>query len=285
MTTIDQFESVFKAASKTVYSYEPVAIKSVLIVSDLEEDYQSKLFGDRVRAFLQVLEDKGIEWTTAKASESRTVGDLLELVEKHRPDLVCTYRNLHTGSWRWPFSLGDHLDVLTQVTTTPILVLPRPDDFERLELTGENTNVVMAVTGQLAGDHHLVNYAVKFTHSGGKVLLSHVENRTVYTRYAEAISKIPSIVTDQADEILNQLLKEPRDYFSSVQSDLRDHDVAITVENLVTLGSHITDYKRLLDEHQVDLLILNTKDDEQMAMHGLAYALAVELRHIPLLML
>jgi hypothetical protein len=30
---------------------------------------------------------------------------------------------------------------------------------------------------------------------------------------------------------------------------------------------------------------MNTKDEDQLAMHGLAYPLAVELRDIPLLML
>ena len=36
---------------------------------------------------------------------------------------------------------------------------------------------------------------------------------------------------------------------------------------------------------RVDLLVMNTKDEDQLAMHGLAYPLAVELRQIPLLML
>ena len=43
--------------------------------------------------------------------------------------------------------------------------------------------------------------------------------------------------------------------------------------------------QRLIEQHQVDLLVLNTQDENQLAMHGVAYALAVELRHIPLLML
>ena len=30
---------------------------------------------------------------------------------------------------------------------------------------------------------------------------------------------------------------------------------------------------------------MNTKDEDQLAMHGLAYSLAIELRAIPLLML
>ena len=41
----------------------------------------------------------------------------------------------------------------------------------------------------------------------------------------------------------------------------------------------------LIERHQVDLLVLNTKDQHQLAMHGMAYALAVELRQTPLLML
>ena len=38
-------------------------------------------------------------------------------------------------------------------------------------------------------------------------------------------------------------------------------------------------------EHEIDLLVFNTKDDDQLAMHGLAYPLAVEVRGIPILML
>ena len=42
---------------------------------------------------------------------------------------------------------------------------------------------------------------------------------------------------------------------------------------------------RALKAHAIDLLVLNTKDEDHSAMHGLAYPLAVELRNIPLLML
>ncbi len=59
----------------------------------------------------------------------------------------------------------------------------------------------------------------------------------------------------------------------------------VTIEHLVVFGHHLSEYKRLIDEHAVDLLVLNTKDEDQLAMHGIAYALAVELREIPLLML
>ena len=48
---------------------------------------------------------------------------------------------------------------------------------------------------------------------------------------------------------------------------------------------HVADYKRLAAARDVDLLVMNTKDSGQLAMHGLAYELAVELNDIPLLLL
>ena len=43
--------------------------------------------------------------------------------------------------------------------------------------------------------------------------------------------------------------------------------------------------RRLIDEHKVDLLVMNSRDEDQLAMHGLAYPLAVELNHVPMLLL
>ena len=45
------------------------------------------------------------------------------------------------------------------------------------------------------------------------------------------------------------------------------------------------DYKKLIEQHEVDLLLLHTKDEDQLAMHGLAYPVTVELRDIPLLLI
>ena len=51
------------------------------------------------------------------------------------------------------------------------------------------------------------------------------------------------------------------------------------------MGSRLDDYKKLIRDHAVDLLVFNTKDEDQLAMHGVGYPLAVEVREIPLLML
>ena len=281
MTRIDQFESAFRASAKTRFRYENIVIKKALVVTDLD-DYQTRLFADKVRQFLSHLGD--VEWTDYHGDAVKSVGDLLDAVEKDRPDLICTYRHLHSGAWRWPYGLGEHLDVLAQVTTTPVLVMPRPDD-DAMEKV-ENTDRVMAITSSLPGDHQLVNYAVRFTLARTKLYLTHVEDEAIYKRYVDIIGKLPSIDTrSAAAAIKRQLLKEAADYIESCIELLAKEGVTVEVEPIVELGHHLSQYKKLIQQHEIDLLVFNTKDDDQLAMHGLAYPLAVELRRVPMLML
>ncbi len=283
MTRIDQFASAFLSASKTVFNHEPVPLSTALVITDLSQ-YEARLFGDRVRAFLGVLGDN-VQWLDVDGEACGSVGDLLNLVEQQRPDLICTYRHLHSGAWKWPYGLGEHLDVLTQVTTTPVLVLPRPEDAEAFESVGD-TNAVMAMTSHLMGDHRLINYAARFTEPGGTLYAAHVEDSATFERYMEVIAKIPMIETDTArEEIEKQLLKEAHDYIGSCREELARASVELNLEEIVLLGHHLAEYEKLVQDREVDLLIFNTKDDDQLAMHGLAYPLAVELRALPLLML
>ncbi len=46
MTNVDQFESMFRSASREVFQYERVNIESVLVLTDRDEE-DAKLFGDR----------------------------------------------------------------------------------------------------------------------------------------------------------------------------------------------------------------------------------------------
>jgi nucleotide-binding universal stress UspA family protein len=144
----------------------------------------------------------------------------------------------------------------------------------------------MAIADHLTGDNRLVNYAVRFTENGGTLWLTHVEDEATFGRYMEVISKIPTIDTDEAREAIRaQLLKEPQDYIDTCVEVLRAADAHVTVEHLVVFGHRLAEYRRLIEQHEVDLLVLNTKDEDQLAMHGIAYSLAVGLRQIPLLML
>ena len=284
MTNIDQFESVFKAASKPVFEFAPVHIRRVLLVTDLQK-IEAESYAGRVRSFLKAIGSSDpVDWRIVSATDFATVGELLERVDAEKPDVICSYRNLHSTAWRWPHSLGVHLDVLTQVTDHPVLVLPHPgDDGGTLPLS---TSCVMAITDHMAGDARLVNVAADMTAPGGRLLLTHVEDEATFERYIDAISKIPDIETQSAREaILHQLLKEPHDYIRSCREVLEAQKLPLKLEEIVGMGHHLSDYRRLIEEHQVDLLVLNTKDEGQLAMHGVAYSLTVELRRIPLLML
>jgi nucleotide-binding universal stress UspA family protein len=227
-----------------------------------------------------------VEWHVALGGESRTVRDLLDVVERHRADLLCAHRNLHTEGWRWPFTLGDHVEVLTQATTTPVLVLPHPHARRDSRHELNPARRVMAMTDHLTGDESLINHAASFTPPDGRLLLTHIEDDLVFDRYLDIFSKIPTIDTDHARETVSQqLLKEPAEYIDRCARALADAGRTFEVTSIVTFGHLVSTPRELIREHEVDLLVMNTKDEDQLAMHGLAHPLAVELRDLPLLML
>jgi hypothetical protein len=283
MTNIDQFESIFKKAAKPQFEFEPVDLNSMLVVTD-DDQSQTGKFADQVASFLDAtLLQEEITWHKLAGDQHSSVHDLLIRVDELKPDLVCTYRNLHAPASDYPYSLGVYLDVLSQATAIPVLVLP---GLHRGVKIPTSTSTVMAIADHLTGDHHLVSYSARLTTKGGRLLLTHVEDEVTFGRYMEVIEKIPSIDTESArTAILEQLLQEPRDYIQSCAGVLAKSELPITVEEIVTMGHYLLDYQRLIEEHQVDLLVMNTKQEDQMAMHGLAYPLCVELRDTPILML
>ena len=221
MSTLDRFESVFNAAAREVFAQQPVEIGRVLIVHDLAEALQDD-FLYLAKGFLSVLEarDKP-EWELFGGDKPFSVREVLNAVEQSKPDLVVTYRHLHSALREWPHSLGEHVDVLTQATSTPVLVLPHPG---RKDLPGhalKNTGRVMAVTDHLAGDHRLVSHAAHFTQDGGTLYLAHVEDDTVFERYITAIGKIPDLDTDIArEEIRARLVEDRTEYIESCRTGL-----------------------------------------------------------------
>ena len=184
-----------------------------------------------------------------------------------------------------PFSLGVYIDVLTQATDFPILLLPRPNEI----LNSDGllpTDHVMAVTDHLAGEQKLVSYAARFTQKGGKLALVHIEDEKVFDRYISIVGKIPSLDTDVArKEIEAKLLREPQDYIESCRQEIQKLNLPLSVQSIVTMGHWLSDYKRLINAEGTQLLVINTKDDDQLAMHGMGYPLSIEIQNIPLLMI
>ena len=286
MTNIDQFESAFKSADKPRFKLEKSSLKTIFVITDLAAE-EANAYHAEVGRFLETLtKECDLTWRLITVDDYNDVSQLLELVKAESPDLICTYRNLQLALPDFPHSLGVFVDMLTQVVTMPVLLLPSPRMLRDGKATLTSPDVVMAVTDHLTGDHHLVSQAAFFANPAGRLFLTHVEDETTFNRYIETIGKIPEIDTDFAREaILKQLLKEPHDFIRSCREVLKEADPNLEIEELVTAGHRLSDYKRLIDEHEVSLLVMNTKDDEQLAMHGVAYPLAVELRETPLLLL
>lgn len=284
MSLVDQFESVFRAADKDVLEYRHVDIRSVMVICDLDAS-KAESFCDDLKGFLAVLDDVE-NWQVVMAGDFTTAEDLLTLVESQQPELICTYRNLHTTAWQFPHSLGVHLDVLLQLAVAPVLVVPHPSAGYHADHSLENTLRVMAITDHLANDHRLVNHAARLTRNDGTLFLAHFEDQSVFDRYIDAISKIPTIDTDEAREKLTQqLLKRPEEFTQSCRERLLAAGLQFKVEPVVAFGDHLSQYREQISRHQIDLLVMNAKDQDQLAMHGLAYPLAIELRQIPLLIL
>ncbi len=283
MTNIDQFESMFKKADKRQFSLLPVDLDSILVVSDGDDSLTDRFMAQVVDFLDTTLLEKEINWHKLAGSEHQSVRDVVSRVESLKPDLACTFRNLRAPAVDYPYSLGVYLEVLSQATDIPVLVLPSP---HREAAIPTNTKTVMAIADHLTGDNRLVSCAARLTSPGGKLLLAHVEDQTVFERYMDVISKIPTIETDSARQsIMDQLLAEPHDFIRSCASGLSGAGLPLTVEEIVTVGHSLRDYQRLIDQHDVDLLVLNTKQEDQLAMHGLAYPLCVQLRDLPILVL
>ncbi|MEZ6185184.1 MAG: hypothetical protein R3F62_09270 [Planctomycetota bacterium] len=277
---LDQFESRFKRAAKALFAYAPIPFTKVLLVSDQEgADADAELA--RAKAFLGPLgAAEGVSWTVVTGESYHTSHELVARVSQEQPDLLIAQRSLKESDKDPIYSLGTYLDVLTQVAPVPVLVLPQgglPSDLSQ----------VMVVTDHMTGDSRLINYGVALLGAGGKLFLTHVEDEGTFERYMSVIAKLPSLDTETARrDIRAQLLKEPLEFMQSVDAALREHGVShLEVEPIVRLGRSVRDYRELVEAHQVDVLVFNTKDSMQLAMHGMAYSLAVELKRVPLLLL
>lgn len=284
MTNLNTFESVFKSADKPAYAYGRIEVSRVVVVTDLSDAEATPLIA-RLRTFLSVL-GEGLLWRHLGRADYASVGDLLARVEEEAPDLVVTYRHLQSNAWHWPHGLGEYLEVLSQVTTVPVLVLPHPEADHALPHTMSDTDTVMAITNHLTADSRLVDYALQFTATSGTCWLTHIESQRQFDYFVSAVEKIPEIETDDVRELVEiQLLKEPRDYIASCRREIEAQGVPVEIQAIVKMGDRVSDYRRLVQDHRCDLLVLNTWEAGQPAMQGQAYRLAVELRDVPVLLL
>ena len=280
---LDDFESVFRSSVKTPFHHAPPNIESALLLTDVNSETTAEFLAV-VKAFVGSGHASDIEWSTMTCEDFQEVSTVLDRVRRNPPSLVVCYRHLLGQGAKLPYSLGSTVDTLTQATDIPVLLLPRPDE-DGIKMP-ERANQVMVVTDHLTGDDQLVNWAAHLCTDDGTLYLTHIEDETTLNKYLDACSKIPGIDIDLAREKLpKKLLAMPSDYIESTGSILAEQGIHEKVVSIVKLGDPVKDYEKLVEELHVDLLIMNTKDKSQSAMHALAYALSVEIRNRPLLLL
>ncbi len=280
---LDDFESVFRSSVKTPFHHAPPNIETALLITDVD-NATTEDFLIAAKRFLASGHGQDIEWTTMTSEDFQEVAPVLDRVRRNPPSLAVCYRHLLGQGAKLPYSLGSTVDTLTQATDVPVLLLPRPDD-EGIKLP-EAAAQVMVVTDHLTGDDQLVNWAAHLCTDDGTLYLTHIEDEAVLAKYLDACAKIPGLDIDIATEKLpKKLLSMPTDYIASTVEILAKESIHENVQAIVRLGSPVKDYEKLVENLKVDLLVMNTKDKGQNAMHALAYALSVELRDRPLLLL
>ena len=287
MLNVDEFESVFRAADKKSFLYAPPSVGRVLLLSDLEGAAMDE-YADACRRLLEPVGDAElteVQWDLRGPGSWSGVEGVLRLVEEGQYDAVVTYRNLNSDAWQWAYSLGVYLNALTRGTTLPVFVTPNPRAYPSMEWQHSRTDSVMAINDSLVGDDLLVSWAARATRAGGVLHLTHMEHDAIFDRYITAISKIPQIDTDTAREtLLQQLLREPREWIATARAALLAAGEELTVEEHVLQGHRVADYRAIIEAHAIDLVVFPTLEEDRIALHGVAYSLAVELVQTPLLM-
>lgn len=287
MLNVDEFESVFRAADKKQFAFAPPKVSRLLVVADLEGD----ALDEYVRAAEALLEpitsadDDAPAWEVKGAGTWSGVEGVLRLVEDGSPDAIVTYRNLNSDAWQWAYSLGIYLNALTRGTELPVFVTPNPRAYPSMAWKHNRTDSVMAINDSLVGDDLLVSWAARATRDGGRLHLTHMEHDEIFERYMTAISKVPEIDTETAREtLLQQLLREPREWIATAREALAEAGEDLTVVEHVLQGHRVADYRAIIEAHDVDLVVFPTLEEDRIALHGVAYSLAVELVQTPLLM-
>jgi hypothetical protein len=276
---IDDFASVFRSAVKPTFTFAPLDLHSAVVVTDLDEDATGHLLSQLQDMLAHLDTNEHLGLVTLRATEDwGDVPTLLERIDTIKPQLIVTHRHVQSPP-DLHHSLGGVVDTLTQQLDIPVLLLPTGKD-----LTAATR--VLVVTDHLTGDDPLVNWAIHVTPDDGTLLLAHIEDVDVFERYAEVMGRMSGVPTDDViARMREKLLGLPTDYIHAVEVEMRKQDIHETVVPLVEMAQPLEAYPRLVQDHDVRLLICNTKDPDQRAMGALAHALAVELLDIPLLLL
>ncbi len=278
---LDDFEAVFRSAVKDRYRFSAPSVDSILVITDLPRDEAAEVEAC-VRRFLGKLRIPPTQWTTIGASDFSSVRDVVARIDQVGPDLIVCYRHLLGRIKQLNHSLGSVVDTITQATTPPVLLLPYPI----CQQAATPPTRVMVIADHLQGDDQLVNWGVHLCPDQGTLYLAHIEDDKIYERYMETIAMVPDIDTKTTQiRVAEKLLSRPRGYIQSIAEMLKEQGIQESVVPIIEMGHALVDYRRIMNDNNIELAIFHTKDEDQLAMHGMAYAISIEIQDRPLLLL
>ena len=144
----------------------------------------------------------------------------------------------------------------------------------------------MVLTDQLNDHPGLIDAALTIVQEGGLISLAHIEDEAQYERYMSFISKIPEIDTEVARaSIKDQMFKEAEAFVEVIKTTLEEQRVKVNIHADIRMGHQLRTYVSMVELNHIELVVIQSKDEDQIAIHGLSYPLAVELRDIPLLIM
>ena len=282
MSTIDQFESVFRSALRPSYQQSYLPLVNLLLISDLGDEEASQYLIEVEKFFTDASVPPKI--THLAKEKSVDLDNLLSEIDRLSPDLIITHRHLHSSQANNIYTLGDHIEVLTQITSVPILLFPHHQSWRKDQFSPPDR--IMVLSDQLSDNPTLVDAAVSVLSTPGHLLLAHVEDEATFEYYLKIIAKLPELDTELArEQIKEQLLKEAELFTEAITKSFQDGKTEIITSSYVSMGHPLKKYVSLVKENQIDLVVIQGKDEEQVAILGMSYALAVELNELPLLIL
>lgn len=283
VNSLDQFESVFKRSYKTRFKYKAAELNRILVITGSEEKRSAEI-SQITQKFLKSA-TRDANWQVIHGGEITDVKSLLKRCQDEAPDLIITYRNLKQPDRDLPYGLGSYLVALTQGLHVPIMILPYFTDDTDYSKVMLNTNSVTVMAGHIEGHDDLINLGVCLTEPNGRLHVTHFEDKRTFEYYINAISKIPQLDTDIARaELADQLLRQPQNYLEQCIEVLSEARPNIEVVAIVQMAETLAACQQHIRDNQVDLLIMQSKDEDQLAMNGIAYTLGVELKQVPLLL-
>ena len=254
---IDLFSTYFKRALTASFELNSFAPNKVLFLQEKKgnTEWIKPIFPE---AEIDVFTGSNdTSWETLKSR-----------IDETNADLIVSERLLFENHKDFDHSLGVYIEAVSQTFSTPLLIVG-----ERTPTTG---NVIVGFETAVF-DTDIINKAMSFCDE--KLILAHIIDKGIYDQFSYALDRVPDLVySDFEEEIKNQLNQYVFNLSKGVNKALSDIDNSLhsNVISYSNIGVVSREFKDLIEKYKPSLLAFQSKDETQLAMHGLGYAMAVE---------